>query len=74
MQTVTALVMVVVIVGLALYDLIAYSRHGSEATISRVTYWTSVRSRFFLILFVFAMGVLFGHLFLPQHIDTPIMR
>lgn len=63
---VTALVIVGIIVGLMLYDLVVYVRVGNDATISRVVLDVASRSAVFVVCFVFSLGVLVGHLFLPQ--------
>lgn len=65
-KTATALVIVAAIVGLILYDLFAYARGGNPATISRMFLSIGSKSLGFVIAFAFGMGVLFGHLFLPQ--------
>jgi hypothetical protein len=65
----TALVVVAAILGLIVYDLIAYARGGNPATISRVVLAIGEKSLGFALAFVFALGVLVGHLFLPQHPD-----
>lgn len=67
-QTVTALLMVAITVILIGYDLIAYSIGGNAAIISQVCLRTAEQHRGFVILVGFAVGVLFGHLFLPQHV------
>lgn len=69
-QEYTALFILAVFVGVIGYDLFAYVRWGNEATISRVCLETANHYRGFAILAAFAVGVLFGHLFLPQHIAT----
>jgi hypothetical protein len=63
----TALVIIAVIVGLIVYDLVAYARGGNPATISRMFLSIGEKSLAFVIAVVFALGVLVGHLFLPQH-------
>lgn len=65
-----------VIVGLALtyfgYDLFAYLKWGNDTTISRILLAAnaySIAGMFLAIVSAFAFGVLFGHLFLPQHVE-----
>jgi hypothetical protein len=65
-KTLTALVIVAVIVGLIVYDLIAYAVGGNPATISRTVLRISQRAGGFGLSVAFALGVLVGHLFLPQ--------
>jgi hypothetical protein len=65
-QSVTALVIVAVIVGLVLYDLVAFALGGNDATLSKTLLDVSRQSAWFALSFVFALGVLVGHLFLPQ--------
>lgn len=69
-QSVTALVVTGVIVGLIVYDLVAFARGGNQATISRVLLDVSKGVGGFALCFVFGLGVLVGHLFLPQR-DEP---
>ena len=71
--TLTGLVVILTITGLILYDLVAYIFGGNDATISYRMWTVSNRSRYFVLLFAFALGVLFGHFFLPQHVpvETP---
>lgn len=65
----TALLFIIVIVLLAGYDLLAYSRGGNAATISNVCLEASNEYRWLVILITFAVGTLFGHLFLAQHVN-----
>lgn len=65
-QSVTALVIVAVIVGLIVYDLVVYATVGNDATLSKTLLDVSRQSAAFALSFVFALGVLVGHLFLPQ--------
>ncbi len=64
-QSITALVVVAAIVLLILYDLVAYAVGGNAATISRVLLG---RGWAFALWVVFGLGVLVGHLFLPQRV------
>ena len=65
-QSLTALVVVGVIVALIIYDLVAFVLGGNDATLSKTLLDVSRRSAWFALSFVFALGVLVGHLFLPQ--------
>lgn len=70
-KTVTALLIVGAIVLLIVYDLVVYAFFGSDPTISRTCYnaaRASASSKAFVMGFVFALGVLAGHIFLPQHV------
>lgn len=73
-RLVTKWVIVIAPVLIAFYDVIAYSRGGDEATISRVCVETAHNNPLFLIMFIFALGVLAGHLFAPQHIIVYIPK
>lgn len=64
--TVTALFIVGGVVLVVLYDLIAFSLGGDPATLSRVCLRTANQYRGFAVCFAFSVGVLFGHLLLPQ--------
>jgi hypothetical protein len=66
-RTVTKWVIVLAPVLIAFYDLIAYQAAGNDATISKVCLDTARGNPLFLIMFVFALGVLCGHLFAGQH-------
>jgi len=65
-QRTTALIIVSTIVGLVIYDILAYRFGGDESTISKTLLGTSLTQKGFAIAFAFCFGVLFGHLFLPQ--------
>ena len=65
----TALAIVGGFVLWVLYDLLAYAVAGNPATISRTALAVSNRARGFAVAVAFLFGVLFGHLFLPQHPD-----
>lgn len=72
MQTwklITGLVMVAGLLGWLVYDLFVAIVWGNEATISRVCLETMDRYRFFGFALVFLLGMLVGHLFLPQHVQ-----
>ncbi len=64
-QSLTALVVTGVIVSLIVYDLIAYAYGGNDATISRVLL---SRGAAFALWFAVGIGILIGHLFLPQRV------
>jgi hypothetical protein len=64
----TALVFVILVATAIAYDIIAYARGGNAATFSYICLSVANRYRGFAILLAFAIGVLFGHLFLPQHV------
>lgn len=64
----TGLIIVGATLLIMLYDLAAYYFGGNAATISRICLETSTEYRGFSILVAFAVGVLLGHLFLPQHV------
>lgn len=64
----TALVIVLVIVGWLAYDLLAFAFGGVGATISSVVLdWADDR-RGVAIVVALVIGILIGHLFLPQRI------
>jgi putative effector of murein hydrolase len=69
-RAVTGLVLVGTVVGLVLYDLVAYSLGGNPATISRTLLRTAERAGGFALSVAFALGVFVGHVFLPQR-PTP---
>lgn len=62
----TALAFVVVVLASILWDVLAYAFGGHAATFSTVLLATADQYRGFAIVVAFAVGVLFGHLFLPQ--------
>lgn len=66
-RTVTKWVIVLAPVLIAFYNLIAYRAAGDDATISRVCLDTARDNPLILIMFVFALGVLCGHLLIAQH-------
>lgn len=66
----TALLIVAVIVGLIVYDLIAYAVAGNDATISKVMLTINQEHPAFGLMFTFSFGVLVGHLFLPQTVTV----
>jgi hypothetical protein len=68
-RTITAVLIVATILAVACYDLVAYVRVGNEATISRICLETANNYRGFAIGVVFLLGILCGHLFLPQHVQ-----
>jgi hypothetical protein len=64
----TAVVILAMILLGVVYDLVAYSVSGNEATISRLCLETADRCRGFAVGFVFLLGVLCGCLFVPQRV------
>ena len=68
---ITSLVFVILVAAAVVYDIVAYVRGGNAATFSYVCLGVANRYRGFAILLAFAVGVLFGHLFLPQHVTPP---
>jgi hypothetical protein len=52
---------------IAAYDLAVYVTAGNDATVSRVIL-DAARNGDFGLLIPFAVGVLVGHLFVPQHL------
>lgn len=62
----TALAFVVIVLGSIVWDVIAFSFGGHAATFSTLLLDTADRYRGFALVVAFAVGVLFGHLFLPQ--------
>lgn len=60
--------LVVLAVLLVLYDLAVYAIAGNDATISRVCLNCAQNNRGLVMVTAFCCGVLFGHLFLPQHV------
>lgn len=61
-KKITVVIIVLMVVGGALYDVVALVNGGVEATISRVVLNASCKHP----IIAFAMGVLCGHLFWPQ--------
>lgn len=59
---VTRIVIVIAVVAVSLYDILAVSRGGVDATVSRIL--LGVASDHPIVPFAF--GALFGHLFFPQ--------
>jgi hypothetical protein len=70
-RTATALVLIVGLMVWVIWDVIAYIRGGNSATISRLLLDTAIWQPGFSLALVFCMGVLVGHLFLPQHVVDP---
>ncbi len=52
------------------YDAVAYAVGGNDATISRVLLTWAAEYAPLPLALAFGFGVLFGHLFVPQHADT----
>jgi len=70
-RPVTALVLVGGLLAWIVYDLFAYAIAGNDATISRLLLDTATWQPGVALSLVFAMGVLIGHLFVPQHVYLP---
>lgn len=68
-RDVTKWLIILVPVLIAFYDIVAYRRGGNEATISKVCLDVSLQYRLFALVFVFALGLLCGHLFAPQQVS-----
>lgn len=68
-RTVTGLVIVAVVVGVFVYDVLAYALGGTEATISDAMLSTAALYRAFPYVTVFGLGVLVGHVFLPIRVQ-----
>lgn len=68
LRTWTALTLVAGLFFWVVYDLIAYAFGGSEATYSRLFWEASEAYRGLALCVCFILGVLVGHLFLPQHV------
>lgn len=66
-QSVTALVIVALVVGGIVYDLVAFALGGNDATISATCLRVAAARPCFALSVAFALGVFVGHLFLPQH-------
>ncbi|OWK34270.1 hypothetical protein [Fimbriiglobus ruber] len=67
-ETLTLILIVLAAPAILLYDYLAYRIWGNNATISyQIMAWSS-RKLWLLITFVFAMGALAGHFFIPQHV------
>lgn len=62
----TALVIVAGTLSWVLYDLVAYAATGDPGTLSRVMLRMGEGPTAFAAAVVFLLGVLTGHLFLPQ--------
>lgn len=67
-RLITGLVLVLGLISLAVYDLFAEIGVGNAATISKICLDTANRYRSFTICIVMLLGILIGHLFLPQHV------
>jgi hypothetical protein len=65
---VTAVVLVLMLVGYLVYDLLALAFGGTEATISSVLLDWTERRKGIAFLAGLAIGLLLGHLFLPQRV------
>ncbi len=67
-RLITGLVLVVALLSLAAYDLFAEIGVGNSATISKLCLDTADRYRVFMLCVAVLLGILIGHLFLPQHV------
>lgn len=67
-QSWTALALVAGLLLAIIYDVVAYRLGGNDATISRLLLDVSARYCGFALVLAFLFGVLFGHLFLAQHV------
>jgi hypothetical protein len=63
----TKLLLLAVPLGLIAYDVIAVSLGGQPATISRTVYYWSLRYPLLVVGIPFYLGLLCGHLLIPQH-------
>ena len=63
--TAVGLLMAVLAVG----DIWLYKKHGKNATLSRVLLELDQRYRWVAYVVLFAMGLLAGHFFWPQHVE-----
>lgn len=68
-QRVAALLIVATVVVWIITDILLATFLGNGATISQTFLHTCERYRGFAICVAFSIGVLFGHLFLPQHVS-----
>lgn len=71
-QSWTALLLVILLVLVIVYDAVTYALGGNQATISQVCLSIANEYRGFSTIVGFVVGVLFGHLFLPQHVAAPV--
>lgn len=65
-RTTTQVMIVVIAVLTCVYDLIAYLLGGNEATISKVALDASQENNLVTVVVCLLVGVLIGHLFVPQ--------
>lgn len=69
--TIAFLCLIPVAMGLWSLCMFCFSAQGNEATLSKVMLDTSREYPGFLLLFGIAVGILFGHWFLPQSPPNP---
>lgn len=67
-QTATGLFVAFLVVLAIVWDITAYLLGGNEATISRICLETANKNRGFAFLLGVAIGLLAGHLLLPQRV------
>ncbi len=68
-RLITGLVLVASLLSLAVYDLFVEIGVGNSATISKICLDTADRHRVFMLCIAVLLGILIGHLFLPQHVS-----
>lgn len=56
---------------IGIYDVIAYELGGNDATISRQCLTIGGRTLAFVVCVSVLVGIMLGHLFLPQHVAGP---
>lgn len=69
-RAVTVVVILVAPFVIGAYDLIALLVAGNEVTISRVCLDAAHRRPGLMLCVAFLLGVLCGHLFVPQHVSN----
>lgn len=56
---------------IAVADWVVYRNRGDDETLSRTLLRVQARWRVFAVVVAFSLGVLVGHLFVPQHLPCP---
>ncbi len=70
MKEITPIFMIIVLLIVIFYDILAYVMSGNDATISNICLETAEKYKYFTILVTLAVGILLGHLFVPQHVSS----
>jgi uncharacterized membrane protein len=67
-RLVTGLFILAIPFAIGVYDVIAYEIAGNDATISKQCLCVSERTLAFVVCVSVLVGIMLGHLFLPQHV------